>query len=35
MSNDFSPAIIKTHFLAFKEFLENQDNGKKKYKIYF
>jgi len=29
MSNDFySPAVIKTHFLAFKEFLESQDNGK-------
>eukprot|EP00833_Pecoramyces_ruminatium_P006350 jgi/Orpsp1_1/1180382/evm.model.c7180000073159.1 len=30
MSNDFSPAIIKTHFLAFKEFLENQDNDSKR-----
>jgi len=29
MSNDFySPSIIKTHFIAFKEFLESQDNGK-------
>jgi len=24
----YSPAIIKTHYLAFKEFLESQDNGK-------
>ncbi|KAL6594420.1 hypothetical protein LY90DRAFT_666950 [Neocallimastix californiae] len=31
MSNDFySPAVIKTHFLAFKEFLESQDNEPKR-----
>ncbi|OUM66762.1 hypothetical protein PIROE2DRAFT_59195 [Piromyces sp. E2] len=31
MSTDFySPAIIKTHYLAFKEFLESQDNDSKR-----
>jgi len=31
MSNDFySPSVIKTHFLAFKEFLESQDNEAKR-----
>jgi len=30
MSNDFQPAIIKTHYLAFKEFLESQDNDAKR-----
>jgi len=31
MSNDYySPSIIKTHFIAFKEFLESQDNDPKR-----
>ena len=29
MSNDYyNPEIIRTHYIAFKEFLESQDNGK-------
>ncbi|ORX76671.1 hypothetical protein BCR32DRAFT_283927 [Anaeromyces robustus] len=30
MSNDYSPAVVKTHYLAFKEFLETQDNDAKR-----